>query len=301
MEAWRGGEYQVSSFDQYFTHYYFRYVILALLTLPVALLKQVIVYSAGMSGAPNLSESILDILCIRSGWGLSKSNPYNGPMWFIDVLLMMYMVFWVIVKVSKGDKGKVCLGCGMMTIVGLFILSSKTEFFIFDDRYAGRGLASFFLGCIIYEIFLGIEISTQSKRRRIVAILILFVCIFGLPYFTGNDMVKSIYGSNYIFIYILMVFPCVVILFAMLSFENSIVQKISKIIGAFSTSLFIWHYPILVSIWGMDVLSGGIINRVSIKTFILVTVMCFGWALFSSKYIEKKLLSILKKREKKDL
>lgn len=129
-------------------------------------MKQYAVYFAGLDGVPNLSEILLDIFCIRSGWGLSTSPPCNGPFWFVDVLLMMYLLFWLLVKLSKGDGGKLCLGCGLLTIVGLFIISSKSEYFIFDDRYAGRGLSTFFIGCILYEIFIRLDISTKFNRKK---------------------------------------------------------------------------------------------------------------------------------------
>lgn len=83
-------------------------------------------------------------------------------------------------------------------------------------------------------------------------------------------------------------------LFSLLNTESRILQKICKIDGAFSTSLFIWHYPILVFIWGMDVVTDGVINRISVRTFILITSICFGWALFSSMFIESKLFGYLK-------
>ena len=119
--------YHVPGLVEYFTHYYFRFVGLALLTMPVAIAKQITVYYAGLDGAPNLSNAILDIFCIRAGWGISASPPYNGPFWFINVLLIMYLLFWVIVKNAKEDPGIFCLESGLLTITGLFILSNKLE------------------------------------------------------------------------------------------------------------------------------------------------------------------------------
>lgn len=306
---WKNGEtggYQASNFTEYFMHYYRRFIFLSILTMPAAIIKQVEVYHAGLDGAPNLSEALLDIFCIRAGWGLSTSPPYNGPFWFIDVLLMMYLLFWLVANLSKGDREKFLLGCGLLTIVGLFVLSSKTEYFVFDDRYAGRGLSTFFIGCILYEIYNKIDVSTKCKRRRTEAILILFTCVLGFPYFIGNDKIVGLYGTKYSFIYILVVFPCAVLLFSMLNTDKRILQRICKTIGAFSTSLFIWHYPILTYIWGKDVLAGGALNRISGKSFIIIAVICFGWALFSSIFIEDKLYSYLKnsivrKQKKKQL
>lgn len=51
----------------------------------------------------NLKNIIISCLGLQAGWGVE--NPMiNNPMWYISVLLLCYIVFYIITKISKKIK-----------------------------------------------------------------------------------------------------------------------------------------------------------------------------------------------------
>lgn len=90
------------NFSEFFKKKYIRLVSFSLLTLPIGIIKQVFVNKANLdSHICTFSDAIRDLFCIRYGWGCNSSMPYNGALWFINVLLVMYITYYFVCKISN--------------------------------------------------------------------------------------------------------------------------------------------------------------------------------------------------------
>jgi len=89
----------------------------------------------------NLYHFILNILFIQS-WGFEKGYSFDYPSWSVSVEIFVYLLFFITcILISKRYITLI-----FMIFLGLFIMRTNTQI--------GMGILYFFIGGIIYEIYL---------------------------------------------------------------------------------------------------------------------------------------------------
>lgn len=161
---------------------------------------------------------VLNILCMSRGYVTNEIYPYNGPAWFINVLIIDYFLFFIISKYIKNVNKRLGV-IGGLIILGLTLKFFNFQFPIFNVE-VGRGLTNFFMGGIIEYIY-------NKKHIQIVSLLII-ACAFFLNL------------TSYYYI-VLLLFPSLLIL---LILNDKYIPdiKILKYLGKISFSMYLIHY-----------------------------------------------------------
>lgn len=106
---------------------------------------------------------ILSYLMVNTGWVNSFGQtdlPIGSTMWFVDILLLCYILYYLIRKIAKNDTVYMCL-CVIMALVGWICLQHPPRL-PFLWAIDGRGYAPFFIGVLICEF----QVAADEKVRK---------------------------------------------------------------------------------------------------------------------------------------
>ena len=117
---------------------------------------------------------LLNVLMIPSGW-IDDSLPFNTPLWFVSVLILCYIIFFVLCRLTGKD------GRRYMTLVILFMLWGLVlEIGNFDIpfcyNYNGEGLLNFFAGCLLLEAYSSLD---KSYIKKLSTLGMAAICLLG--------------------------------------------------------------------------------------------------------------------------
>ena len=111
---------------------------------------------------------VLSVLMVNTGWITSYGQtglPLNSTMWFIDVLLLCYLLYCLICKFAKNHYLYLS-ACMVMVLIGWGCLQHSPNLpFLWGIN--GRGYAPFFLGALICEF----QIKANEKVRKGVSVV----------------------------------------------------------------------------------------------------------------------------------
>lgn len=223
--------------NDFLLKHYIKFMGLSLLTLPIGILFHYLYYLEKV----NLLNCILDIMLIRTGYGIGIGNPYNQPLWFLDVLFIIYIVYYFIIYIFKSHSKWAAL------IITLFSAASIHGgiWIPLPDTRVLYALFAFFMGNSLYNLYFIVNRNARKVNFVIIVTSIAFIILFVIEnVFSGN--IYEIYsgGDVWIVLQIFLWCPFVCICTSIYS-SKVVIQKISKTLGRISASVFIWHYPII--------------------------------------------------------
>lgn len=216
--------------------YYLRNRFLRL--FPMALLSNltylfvVVLYSV-ISGQDMYMEhySGVQIFCslllMGRGWIVDFAPPFNGPMWYVNVLLLCYILMFLVEK----SITKLCLN-KIMTYMGIVatavVLNYLMLYFPFFWSCNARGYISFFMGVIVAYVFCK-DIATRYKY--ILSVLGGFVYI----------IIRLVLGKFNYYGMVLFAYPAIILFITCLP---QIKSKVIRFIGAIQYEVYLWNVPI---------------------------------------------------------
>ncbi len=248
---------------------------LSFLTLPVGLWFHIHYYKADV----NLFECFLDLFLLRTGYGIGSGNPYNQPLWFIDVLYIMYVYFAAVCicmkKYSNIIVSAVLLVCAAGMHGGINITLPDTRVL-----YA---LFAFSSGIIMYQFeVMRKKIRLSNAVSAGLCFMILFLFIFEL---LGYESYHQVYSAADMWIVVQIFFWNPVAWIAShIQIQGITMKKISESVRKISMSIYIWHYPLIY-------ITLGLLNRINIQSsqtlYTLIQIlMIAGFSTFSAYIIE---------------
>ncbi|MBO5468957.1 MAG: acyltransferase [Lachnospiraceae bacterium] len=270
------------SFRKYFVNHYVKFVNFTLITLPIAIIKQVLVSKAGLDATPSFENALYDVLCLRTGWGIKFDFPYNSPLWFIDVLLIMYIIYFFICKNSNDKRDQYIVCCIGIVLVGLTLLLNNVSWFIFEEITA-RGYCNFFGGCLLFELYSIADQNSEIKKKSSICFAILVFVFFSIFVLEDTRFIGNIRTMCMFVMWPAIIWGCVNISIVERILSVNIFQRLGKI----SNSIFIWHHPILYIIYALKFMEKIQIEFNNIVVFLIIIIAIGLVALFSNKYIEK--------------
>ncbi|MBR4706913.1 MAG: acyltransferase [Pseudobutyrivibrio sp.] len=119
---------------------------------------------------------VLAFLMIPCGWTTEDiAAAYNVPTWFIAVLLLCYIIYYFIIKLSQKFPNVYFISLIIMVVWGMILLERSWNF-PFNFRINGEGYANFFLGVLVCEVY---NRSKELKYEYFIDILlaVIFVII----------------------------------------------------------------------------------------------------------------------------
>ncbi|ASZ14191.1 acyltransferase [Chitinophaga pendula] len=117
---------------------------------------------------------LLNLFLVNS-WGFERGPSFNGPIWSVSVEVLLYIVFFLLCR-KRLHKTGILLG---LVILGVFI-----QYFYSN---LGQGFFSFFLGGIIYYVYLWVlrmKGSARVMRGIMLSVAVLWVLMLGEYYFS---------------------------------------------------------------------------------------------------------------------
>ena len=151
--------------------HYIKFVMLSVITLPAAIVFQHLYYGVtGWGKEPTPLGVVTDALLITSGYGITDGNPYNQPLWFLDVLFLIYVIFYVIQRKSGKYLKAVYL---IIIILCASIMHNGGTVWHFDGRLFS-GLFAFLCGSA-WNLYIEKNENAKQKIRLIFASVIIVV------------------------------------------------------------------------------------------------------------------------------
>lgn len=241
----------------------------------------------------NIKVTLFGILlhCLGMQVGWVFENPgINNPTWYISVLLICYIIFYIICRMSKRFNISLvyfCL-CMIFTGIGLFTYKIDLPFLTMDNA---RGYYSFFTGIILADI---LQKYKYGKKITVFSFLIIITVPILLKYayeFTS-------YGLQYILTFIY--YPALIILFLSKPVSDLFNKKIIGVLAGISFNVYMLHASVIIMFFLVQKLSTGFleggIDLHRLRYMYLYIFCCFVIGTISHFFIEKPLIKVFKEK-----
>ncbi len=221
--------------------------------------------------------------------GLGDDLAFNGPAWYLSVLMICYVIYIYIYKVGKINTFLPY----MVLVIGLALYRVNISI-PFLQRQIARGLISFSVGVIIAKFFSLYSFGKASKfflRVHITSFLVMLIS--GIISFVFNKKGIDIWGEKHL-CFILILIP----MFFIFCVSSPIIRKLFSLkpvlyMGKLSYSLYLWQFPVELAM----VIVGLFVNIDFCNSVVwwLRLAISYVIALISNKLLEPKLFLIVQK------
>lgn len=275
--------------------HFMHFLSLILVTLPATAVMEIIMWRAGVREVPNAFEFILEILGLRTGYNITNSFGYNAPMWFINVLLLLYLIYYVITYLCK-TRTKYIVICLILTVFALSQADyASFAFFIFEQPVV-IGMLGFFAGVLLYELYDYYKESRAAMKRLSIMFIVLLAAgiavIFanihwfapdaGLVAAETNDLFGRIRVTLLVLIWIPLIFLGAQIRYP----QKKRLRRVSSWLGKYATSIYIWHYPVLYIIYPLSLIG---VYSWTMGVCAVSLIAVFAVAAVSCAFLEKRM------------
>lgn len=235
----------------------------------------------------SLSKTCATFLMIATGWFYGGDTPYNSPAWFICVLMICYIIYFAVCKISSRFPAAYLFFCCSLVICGavLEVLDRNIPFLY---RVCGEGYMNFFLGALLGDIYTAANAYRQQSPKAkmlvkhlaictaaCVSIALLFLLAFQdmpgdlrwwITFISAGLIIPALSGG--VFSRILSILPL-------------------QVMGKCSLSLTLWHIP-LNQLWQKAV--SRLYPSLNINvSFILYLLFTISISLLSYRFLEQML------------
>ncbi|MCF0128950.1 MAG: acyltransferase [Pseudobutyrivibrio sp.] len=239
-------KYKQSSFGQFFIRRYFRLFPMAFISTTVCTIVHIIYYTRTgnwLSVEVNLFTYLKGILLVFVGWcfPVEAQLSINSPLWMVCVLLMCYVIYWLLIKLSELAKISDKYLFGVMTFLGISLYYIDCEI-PFLGQPSARGYMSFFWGVLLGTIFE--ENNRWLKERKI---QVMTISCFSLVMIIGTSIKNISFVGGYSdskFIWVYVVYPLIMLFLFFVKFDDK-TNNILFLLGSISFEMYVWHYPLI--------------------------------------------------------
>ncbi|WP_338951460.1 acyltransferase [Fusobacterium nucleatum] len=234
---------------------------------------------------PDFWGLIISMLGIQAGW--SFENPMiNNPMWYISVLILCYIIFYIVTKISVLKNYKYIYFYVIIIFLGLSIQKNGTDLAFFNP-YTARGYYAFFFG-VLFSIY-----YNNYKMNKLIKILSVFLLIFIsyliLKYY---HIIENNINYTLTFIY----YPILIIIFNSDIIKRILSSKITGKIGEISFNVYVWHGGFILLLSIINKYYSFDINFASYKIMAISTIILYVFGTISYYLIEKPLEKLIFKK-----
>ena len=241
-------------------------------------------------GTLSIWDLFVDIVCAGKAI-FNTANTLNGPIWYINVLLLCYIIAYYVVGLYKKYSNKFIFIIPI--ILGVMIRYSKVSFLIWNESVA-RGLIAFFLGIMVNEYLKRMDKMSDIKRRKIKVCLLIYLLMFAFVVYKDRS---NIFITDSIFCYDFLFFPELIVLLYDLKRINRICSsKVVAFLGSISFGMYMWNFPILIMfhiLYKVNLISFAVTSYTFIMINIIVHLMVGS---LSYLLIDVKLGNFLKRK-----
>ena len=109
----------------------------------------------------DLYHFFLNVLCLQNGF-LGIEWSFNSPSWCISILLIMYCLFYYVIK-SIRTNTKLIIKFAAGAIIGLSLLKTGINYPVFNSLIA-RGLSCFCIGVMLNHCLESIKVKNRATK-----------------------------------------------------------------------------------------------------------------------------------------
>lgn len=236
---------------------------------------------------------VMSLLNISSGWFIGDNN-LNQPLWYISALMLCYVIFYCICRISRQRKELylfliTAFYCWALSI----IITTKHSDHPFMYYNVARGYACFFAGVLLKEF---IDYMNVEKARNWVGVLsfVFFTFIMG-SCFVFHSETKILASSQHLSQMVWGNVLSPLLILSCLFFKPlSRILRIKPLVflGSISISLYIWHFPLYNLLQFLP--QKFYVQRSSLPFYAFVILFMLFFSTLSRKCIEPKLNSFYK-------
>jgi len=238
---------------------------------------------------------ILNLVFMQS-WGIDKGASFNGPSWSVSVEVFLYLIFFVMCYFKLQHKKWLLL---LLIPVGIFL----------QYYYAiiGKGMYSFFLGALVYYIYIWAIKENRIKRYLPALIgltILLWVLLFAeyqfsylrdvfikqfLNAFPGKtiESAESAFALGKNFFFRTFVSPCTILTLALWETNRGMLSKKWAPLGNCSYAMYLIHFSLqIIFVLVVDAFN---IDRVALHspiTLIIFFLILFPLSIMTYYYFE---------------
>jgi len=242
---------------------------------------------------------------MMSSWLFNNEHSFNGPAWSLSVEALLYILFFLVCLTFKRRY----LTAVCMAIIGLVLIQIASDM--------GRGVFSFFVGGLV---FWGYSKITGSKYLKPIAVMLTVTAIF-LTYLVYADfkdpfffdlvggalsavmpaaqqsLIPGIIFRLSKYSITALVFPSVILMFALLEAWRGTLGKRLSFLGDISYSVYLLHFPLQLLFYGIAVALGVDLQIFySPYSLMLFLVVLVGLGLASYHYFELPMQKIIRRK-----
>lgn len=225
---------------------------------------------------PSLWSLAVTSLGVQAGWGFANSF-INQPLWYLSVLIFCYLLFYVLVRVSKRLGVSPYYLFGGMIFVGAGIRSYDIEL-PFLNNTMSLGYCSFFAGVLLEALL----------RRRKPGKPVLFACallVAGITALMCTDRFTLIGDIKHVLTFLY--FPAIIVLFRSEAAARLFRSPVFGLLGRASFNVYVWHMSGILIVTAMNVRGLVHVAAHPMTVMYLFTLCCFAFGIFSHLCIEK--------------
>lgn len=232
---------------------------------------------------PALWGTVIDCLMIQCGWGFV--NPaVNNPTWYVSVLMLCYVLFYVLVSMTKKYKFDVIYLFIVMILLGVAINTYSLELPLLNAD-TSRGFYSFFWGLILRRFMPTIQ--KEIIHHKIISAFVGAVTLLIIPLLIHKEHVIVSNDINYLVTFIY--YTVIICLFEMPQVKGIFKFTFLKTLSEISFNVYLWHISLLLVLYMVIeiFLKGQTWFLHSRTTMYLFTTGSFIWGSVSYYFIER--------------
>lgn len=238
---------------------------------------------------------LLSVLMVNTGWFTSYSQtalPINTTMWYIDLLLLCYLLYFAVRKIGKNRIVYLCLCAGMLVLGWICLEHTPKQPFLWS--FNGRAYAPFFLSVLLCEFQAS---ASDAVKRYVTWVWSGFVAVFFVIHMIlGFERVFGPFGTiKYVRYFEFVAAPG--ILLAALNLRPIRAMLSCRPlcwIGGLSAAVYYVHNNVMQDYWIINKLTGEHIDLLSPVAFLLIVASMIPFALLYQA-IEGQLRKSLRK------
>ncbi|MBR2712259.1 MAG: acyltransferase [Bacilli bacterium] len=218
---------------------------------------------------------------------LSGQSSMNGPLWYIGIYIICLILAYYLTKKTKKHGDRVYL---LPIFASLIIYYNFIKKIPMLNISLVRGLSSFFIGIFLGKFLILFNDFSKKKKFILKTICLLFLIFYLYCYHLNilNDFYSPISFSYSLFVFT----PFIIFMYDFKKINKLFSPKIFKFLGNISYGIYVWNFPILITIH-LLIIFGIIHPNVYSKVFFLILlVIHIIVAILSYYFIEQKCKNI---------
>lgn len=250
--------------------------------------------------------TILNALGLQAGW-VFENPAVNNPTWYVSVLLLCYVVFYLLVYISKHKNiADTYLYAGMVFLgVGVYSHNLQLPFL---NEYSSRGFYAFFFGLLLARALYGKALcgttpgdSTLSDSSALADRLntkwFIYSLLFVLAVTYGLLNHYAYFHDGILYFMTFVYYPALIILFLSAPVTRLFRHRIWGTLGTITYDVYIWHLPLLLLMYIILELLPVSVNVRSVGTMLIFTAIAWGMGTLSYYLLEKPIQRVTKMRK----